>query len=115
MSILQGNSYYMEIRMTDTKGNIITNSMVSKATFTVGSITKNDEHIVFDSSKNVWKIYLTEQETFSLNSGMVNWQMRFEFNDGTTDGNEPTLDYVKKSINKVILSDNTESEETEDA
>ena len=109
MSILQGNSGFLSIKMKDKKGNIITGDMVDKATFTVHSITKNNEDIIFDIEKNIWKVYLTEEETFSLPAGMTTWQMRFLFKDGTTDGNEPTLDNVKRSINKVILSGGNEN------
>lgn len=109
MSILQGNSYYIGIKMTDLKGNIITGDMVNKATFTVGNLTKENEDISFDTQKNIWKIYLSEEETFNLGAGMVLWQMRFKFKDGTIDGNEPTLDNVKRSINKVLLSGGSEN------
>lgn len=109
MSILQGNSYYLGIKITDKKGNVITGDMVDKATFTVGNITKENENISFDISKNIWKINLTEEETFDLSAGMVQWQMRFLFKDGTIDGTEPTLDNVKRSINKVLLSGGSEN------
>lgn len=104
MSILQGNSYYLEIYLTDNDGNVFTNDNVDKASFTLGSLTKENSDISFNSDTNMWEVYLTEDETFSLDAGQIKWQARFLLIDGTIDGTEPTLDYVKKSINKVKLS-----------
>ena len=104
MSILQGNSYYLEIYLTDADNNVFTDENVEKATFTLGNITKESEDIKFNYETEMWEVYLTEDESFSLNVGNIKWQARFLLKDGTTDGTEPALDYVKGSINKVRLT-----------
>lgn len=109
MSILQGNSYYLEIELTDAEGNIFTDENVSKATFTLGNLTKESNDIQFNYDSGMWEIYLTEDETFSLSAGQILWQARFLLNDGTIDGTEPILDSVKRSINKVKLSGGEEN------
>lgn len=109
MSILQGNSYYLEIQLKDANNNIFTDENVNKATFTIGNITKENDDVKFNSSTDMWEVYLSEDETFSLSAGQVQWQARFLLKDGTTDGTETLLDYVKKSINKVRLTGGEEN------
>lgn len=104
MALLQGSSYHLEFEITDIDGSTVTGDIVKEATFTLGNITKNNEDIKFNVETNLWEVFLSEEETFSLNAQIVEWQARFLFVDGTIDGTETKKSYVYVSKNKVRLS-----------
>ena len=109
MSILQGNEYYLSFKITDNNSVVVNGALVDNATFTIGSITKSNEDVKFNTDTQLWEVYLKEEETFALSVGMMNWQARFIFKDGTIDGTDINVDYVKRSINKVRLSGGNEN------
>lgn len=101
MALLQGSSYYLPIKITDQEGRVVTGEIVQKNTFTIGNITKEG---TYNAETEMWEVPLSEEETFSLNNEIVDWQARFLFVDGTTDGTKPKGEYVYASVNKVLLS-----------
>lgn len=101
MALLQGSSYYLPIKITDQEGKVVTGDVVQKSTFTIGNITKEG---VYNAETQMWEVPLSEEETFSLNNEIIDWQARFLFVDGTTDGTKPKGEYVYASVNKVRLS-----------
>lgn len=111
---LQGSSYNLPIQIKDLKGKIITNADVTEASFTIGNITKDYKNdgtgeVEFDYVENSWIIPLTQEETFALQKGLVQWQARFIFNNGLVDGTKPKSENVFESINKTIFKKEVEN------
>lgn len=104
MALLQGSSYYLEFKITDVDGNLVTDELVKKSTFTLGNITKEDADIEFNKETGMWEVFLSEEETFSLVGGIVDWQARFLFINDVVDGTATKRGYVYESKNKVRLS-----------
>lgn len=104
MALLQGSSYYLEFKITDTNGSLVTSDIVQKATFTLGDITKEDADIEFNAETGMWEVFLSEEETFALVGGAVEWQARFLFTNGVVDGTATKRGFVYESKNKVRLS-----------
>ena len=107
MAILQGSTYKLPIVIRDSLGNVIKSEDVEKASFTFGSITKKYEEggeVYYDNEINAWIIPLNEKETFSLR-GIINWQARIQFTNGTIDGTLPKKEEIYSSIDRTILTE----------
>ena len=110
MELLQGNTYYLPIKITNSNGSVVTDENVAKIVVTLGEIDKDsdDGDIVFDASSQTWRVSLTEDDTFIL-KGNTKWQARLLFKDGTVDGTIPDVCYVYKSINFERLTGGEEN------
>lgn len=111
MAFLQGSSYELPIVVKDCNGEAITDEMVKKASFTIGEVTKEYDgkngEVWFDIETQSWILPLTEEETFKFTKS-VDWQARFLFNSGKTDGTIPKNEYVYDSINKTYFGNGGE-------
>ena len=105
MELLQGNTYYLPIKITRPNGDIVSDNIVNKIVVTLGELEKSSERdeIIYDSSNQTWRVILTEEDSFKL-KGNVKWQARLLFSDGTVDGTIPDVCYVYKSINFTLLT-----------
>lgn len=107
MAFLQGSSYELPIAIEDCNGVVVSPDVVERASFSVGDVTKDydgsEESVVsFNWETGEWILPLTEEETFRLDdSAGVEWQARFLFKNGKTDGTLPVREYVYRSINKT--------------
>lgn len=104
MAILQGSSYRLPVVIRNPKGEVITADMVEKASFTFADITKlygDGGDVYFEDG--VWVVPLSEEETFALR-GVIKWQARFLFIDGTVDGTVPKSEDVLCSIDRTKLT-----------
>ena len=106
MAFLQGSSYELPIKVADCSGNAINSEMVERASFTIGGITKeyggDNGEVWFNEDSQSWIVPLTEEETFKFTKS-VDWQARFLFKSGKTDGTIPKNEYVYDSINKTYF------------
>lgn len=103
MAILQGNSYKLPVVIRSPKGEVITADMVQRASFTFADITKlygDGGEVMFDYDTQEWIVPLSEEETFSLR-GVIKWQARFLFIDGSVDGMSPKSEAVSGSIDQT--------------
>lgn len=100
MAILQGSSYRLPIRITDSEGRIISASMVEDASFVFGELRKGLEDVSFAGEN--WIVPLTQEETFALD-GVVEWQARFRLVDGEVVGTIPKSEYIYNSIDKAVF------------
>lgn len=102
MAILQGSGYELPIRITDSEGRVITDADVVAGSFTFGELEKEygeGGEVYFDGEQESWILPLSEEETFAMNK-TVEWQARFLFVNGLTDGTIPKEENVFSSINK---------------
>lgn len=104
MAFLQGSSYELPIKITDCSGNVVDDSVVKEASFSIGEIVKSfgkeDSDVRFDYEMQSWIVPLSEDDTFKLRES-VEWQARFLFSDGKVDGTIPQNEYIYDSINKT--------------
>ena len=103
MAILQGSSYKLPVVIKSPKGEVITADMVKRASFTFADVTKlygDGGEVYFDYETNEWIVPLSEEETFALR-GMIKWQARFLFVDGSVDGMSPKSEDVSGSIDQT--------------
>lgn len=100
MAILQGSSYRLPIRITDSEGRVVGASMVEDASFVFGDLRKGLEDVRFEGGN--WIVPLTQEETFAL-AGVVEWQARFRLVGGEVVGTIPKSEYIYNSIDKVVF------------
>ena len=106
MALLQGCSYMLPVVIRSSKGEVITADMVERASFTFADITKlygEGGEVLFDYDRGAWVVPLSEEETFALR-GLIKWQARFLFINGSVDGTNPKSEEVSGSIDKTRLS-----------
>ena len=103
MAILQGSSYRFPVVIRSPKGEVITADMVQRASFTFADVTKlygDGGEVYFDYDAGAWIVPLSEEETFALR-GVIKWQARFLFVDGSVDGMSPKTEDVSGSIDQT--------------
>lgn len=106
MALLQGNTYILPIEVTNCAGEVLTDQDIEKAQFVIGNVEKfygEDGTVEFDDENNVFLVPLTEEETFAM-KGMIKWQVRVVYPNGTIEGTEPTTENVYSSITTTRLS-----------
>lgn len=106
MSILQGSSYKLPIKIVAKNGFLITDKIVKKGVFQFGNIEKfygEGGEVQYNKEKGCWILPLTESETANLKN-TVEWQARFLLNNGEIVGTKPTEEFVYKSINLTDLN-----------
>ena len=106
MAMLQGSSYELPIKINGCGGKVVDDTMVERASFSVGSIEKRygeDGEVWFNNESKCWIIPLSEAETMELDK-TVKWQARFLLKNGAVKGTIPKSELVYASINKVQLS-----------
>ena len=107
MSLLQGNTYLLPIKIND-----IDISQVQKAQFIVGKVEKfygNGGSVTYDEDSQAFLVPLTEEETFGWGS-FVKWQARILFTNGEVDGTRPMAEDVIESITKTTLTPTTSND-----
>ena len=104
MAILQGSSYRLPVEIKGLNGKVISADMVQKASFTFADVTKlygEGGDVYFECG--VWVVPLSEEETFALR-GVIKWQARFLFIDGSVGGTVPKSESVFGSIDRTKLT-----------
>lgn len=103
MIIMQGNTYRLPVHIK-MKGEHLTDENVKLVEFSFGkNIVKNyPKDVTFE--EDAFVLPLTQEETFSLSSGSVSYQIRVLFPDGSVKASPVISGMVAGSISKAVLS-----------
>ena len=87
MKIMQGDEYDVNIALTDSDGEPITDTGVTDVEVGLGGITKTyaDGDVTFDSETNQWVFHLSQAETSGF-KGILSFQVRVKFGGGDVVG-----------------------------
>lgn len=101
--IKQGNAMYIDFSLSDNSSTDFDIRAVERLVITIGSIEKYyPEDIEYLEDLKVFRVTLSQDETFSLN-GVVQSDIRVKYKNGIVDGSEIYYSTIKDSLNKEIL------------
>lgn len=84
-----GNQFYLEFQLEDENGDLLDIRSVSKVQFTIDNLVKTydgtNEEVSYDDANNVFKVWLTEDETFKFGT-RVKVDARILFKNNTING-----------------------------
>ena len=102
----QGNQFYLEIQISDENDIILNISSVEKVQFNFGDITKiydgNNLDVTYDNEKQMFKVYLTEQDTFTIQN-VVKVDCRVLFKNKLIEGSYVYTLNVYDSVKEELL------------
>lgn len=103
----QGNQFYLEFQIEDEGEQILNISSVEKIQFTLGELIKTydgkSEEVTYDVDNHVFKIWLTENETFEFPS-KLSCEARILFQNNTICGTDIGYLDWKPCLKKVVLN-----------
>jgi hypothetical protein len=101
----QGNQFWYGIKLKN-KGEYLDISTISKVIFTFEDIDKIydelSESVIYDYENNMFKIYLTQQDTQKL-QGNVNIDVRVKFKNDEILGTSIHQKYIFDALNKEVI------------
>lgn len=78
----EGNQFYLDFQIVDENDNLLDINSILKIQFTIGNLTKEydgiNENVIYNSEQKIFKVWLTEDETFKFDD-MVNVEARILF------------------------------------
>ena len=84
-----GNQFYLEFQLEDENGDLLDIRSVSKVQFAIDNLIKTydgvNEEVSYDDVTNVFKVWLTEDETFKFGT-RVKVDARILFKNNTING-----------------------------
>ena len=84
-----GNQFYLEFQLEDENGDLLDIRSVSKVQFSIDDLVKTydgvNEEVTYDDVNNVFKVWLTEDETFKFGT-RVKVDARILFKNNTING-----------------------------
>ena len=84
-----GNQFYLEFQLDDENGDLLDIRSVSKVQFSIDNLVKTydgvNEEVSYDDVNNVFKVWLTEDETFKFGT-RVKVDARILFKNNTING-----------------------------
>ena len=84
-----GNQFYLEFQLEDENGDLLDIRSVSKVQFSIDNLVKTydgiNEEVSYDDVNNVFKVWLTEDETFKFGT-RVKVDARILFKNNTING-----------------------------
>lgn len=102
----QGNQFYLTIQLEDNTGVNLDVSTIKKVQFVIGNLTKTydgtNNEVSYDSDKDCFKIWLTEEETFDFDN-TIKLDARILFKNDTIGGTYIESFYWYDSLKKVNL------------
>lgn len=102
----QGNQFYLEIQISDENDTILDISSVEKVQFNFGDITKiydgNNLDVTYDNEKQMFRVYLTEQDTFTIQN-VVKVDCRVLFKNKLIEGSYVYTLNVYDSVKEELL------------
>ena len=108
MVFLKGNTYVLPVKLKQKDGSDIDITTVAKAQFVFGNIEKfygtEDGDVEFNEDSGAFIVRLSEQDTLDLESGVVEWQARVMFNDGSVNGTIPKVEYLYNSTTDTAIT-----------
>lgn len=102
----QGNQFWYGIKLKDENGEYITPSVVNKIVFNFDDLAieynETSEKVIFDSQNNLFKIYLTQEETQKMKD-KVKIDVRVKFKTNEILGTHVIEEYIFDSLNKEVI------------
>ena len=100
--MMQGDSYYIDIVVTDNATNeALTADELNKVEVAIGKTYIKEAE--YDEEKNVWRAELTQQESFNLPPVAQQVQIRCKYNDGRVIGEDCGMIDIDKALSKEVL------------
>lgn len=102
----QGNQFWYGIKLKDKNGEYIYPDIVEKIIFNFDDLAKEynetSEKVVYDEENNLFKIYLTQEETQKMQD-KVKIDVRVKFKNEEILGSYVTERYIFDSLNKEVI------------
>ena len=102
----QGNQFWYGIKLKGKNKEYLNPSIVSKIIFNFDDLTKEyseeSEEVIFDDENNLFKIYLTQEET-QIMKDKVKIDARIKFKNEEVLGTHIIETYVFDSLNKEVI------------
>lgn len=102
----QGNQFYLDIQISDESDEILDVLSVEKIQFNFGDITKiydgNNLDVTYDEQAQIFKVYLTEQDTFTIQN-VVKVDCRVLFKNKIIEGSYVYTLNVYDSVKEELL------------
>ena len=99
----QGNQFWYGIKLKDKNKEYINPSIVNKIVFNFNDLAieynETSEKVIFDSQDNLFKIYLTQEETQKMKD-KVKIDVRVKFKNDEILGTHIIEEYIFDSLNK---------------
>ena len=102
----QGNQFYLEFQIEDENGELLDIKNVLKVQFNIGNLTKTYDGINEDVTyeNGVFKVWLTEEETFNFDSKIkMDARILFKGDKKTIGGTYIIDDYWYESLKEEPL------------
>ena len=102
----QGNQFYLEFQIEDENGELLDSKNVLKVQFNIGNLTKTYDGINEDVTyhDNVFKVWITEEETFNFDSKVkMDARILFKGDKKTIGGTYIIDEYWYDSLKEVSL------------
>ena len=102
----QGNQFYLEFQIEDENGELLDIKNVLKVQFNIGNLTKTYDGINEDVTyeNGVFKVWLTEEETFNFDSKVkMDARILFKGDKKTIGGTYIIDDYWYESLKEEPL------------
>ena len=102
----QGNQFYLEFQIEDENGGLLDIKNVLKVQFNIGNLTKTYDGINEDVTyeNGVFKVWLTEEETFNFDSKVkMDARILFKGDKKTIGGTYIIDDYWYESLKEEPL------------
>ena len=107
MIIMQGDQVNIGVALSDTLGQIITPDDAATVEITLGALTRStadaEYPVTWDPDELAWLFTATQSDTFAMDVGIRDLQVRVKFTDDTVGGAFVDHVYVKESQSKEVL------------
>ena len=101
--MLQGDSYFLGIRVLNNAGNPVAPEDVRDLEITLGHLTKTYRKAEIIHSDGVWLFPLTQEETFGFLPSSVKAQVRLVWSNGVVEGKPLYGVRIGESISREVL------------
>ena len=102
----QGNQFWYGIKLKDKNKEYLNPSTISKIIFNFDDLSKEynetSETVIFDEQNNLFKIYLTQEETQKMKD-KIKIDVRVKFNNEEILGTVVREEYILDSLNKEVI------------
>jgi queuine/archaeosine tRNA-ribosyltransferase len=102
----QGNQFWYGIKLKDKNKEYLNPIYIDKIIFNFDELQKeynsDSKDVVFDKQNNLFKIYLTQEETQQMQN-KVNIDVRVKFKNDEILGTAVTEQYIFESLNKEVI------------
>ena len=101
--MMQGDSYYLGIRILNNAGSPVTPDDVRDVEITIGHLHKSYMGCELTFHDDIWMFPLTQEETFGYWPAAVDAQVRIVWANGVVEGKPLYGLRVNESISKEVL------------